>query len=331
MRVGKVKITLQVLEKLGFLNKKILIAYPDNKILNGWVGDQDKFNIRLKNVTYTNFSSLKKFIDENFDFIVIDEPQELSENEFDCVKQINTEYLLYLTGTATDYVMDQCEQLYIKTILTYSKEQAIKDNIVADYKLTIHLVDLDNTEKIYINKKGNKLTEKQKFDTYSYVIDKNKLEGKDNMHLILARNRISQNSIAKNKIVKHLLKHLKDKRVLVFTGLTKQAESLDIPYYHTKCKDDSNIHRFNNREFNHLAMANAGRVGTNYEDLDSIILSNFVGDDASNRQLLDRTAKLDYHNKVADLHIICLNEPNEIKKIRNTISKLDSNKIIWNK
>ena len=153
--------------------------------------------------------------------------------------------------------------------------------------------------------------------------------GQDTMFLSLARNRLSQNSISKRKKILSLLYELKNKRVIIFTGFTKQAESLGIPYYHSKCRSAKSLSDFNNKKFNHLALAVAGKVGANYTDLDSVILSNFTGNDATNRQLLDRAAKLDYHNKVADLHIICLNEPNEVKKLQNTLKMLDQNKIKW--
>lgn len=327
MRTGKVKITLETLKSLKHLDKKIIIAYPDNRILNSWVGDQEKFNIELKNVIYVNFSSLKKYTKEKFDWFILDEPQDLSENEMDYAEEIinNSKKVITLTGTVNLELKSILEnRLNIEEIAKYTKESAIKDGVVADYKVTVHLVDLDNTIKTK-NTKGKLVTEKQRFDAYTWVISK---KG-NNMFIILARNRISQNSIAKNKKLKELLLKLKEQRVLIFTGLTKQAESLGTAFYHSKCKDDSSIKKFNELKYNHLALADSGKVGTNYEKLDSIILSNFVGDEGKNRQLLDRCAKLDYSSKIADLHIICLNEPNEIKKLNTTLNKLDKNKIIW--
>lgn len=330
MRAGKIRITLRSLEELNSLNKKILISYPDNKILNSWQEDIEKFNIPLGNVTFTNFSSLKKYTEENWDFFIIDEPQELSENEFELSSTIinNSKKILLLTGTATVEVKNRFSPMGVKLIHKYSKEDAINDGIIADYNVTIHLVNLDTKENIS-KVKSKFLSEKRKFDQFTYVIEKQKELGQDTMFLSLARNRLSQNSISKRKKILSLLYELKNKRVIIFTGFTKQAESLGIPYYHSKCRSAKSLSDFNNKKFNHLALAVAGKVGANYTDLDSVILSNFTGNDATNRQLLDRAAKLDYHNKVADLHIICLNEPNEVKKLQNTLRMLDQNKIKW--
>lgn len=329
MRTGKILITLSILKAMKYLNKKILIAYPDNKILNSYLEDQEKFNIQLKNVTYCNFSSLKKYVNQEFDWVVIDEPQCLSENELLYATNISdfSQYSLALSGTINSELKNTLEEDFkMQQIAKFTKEQAIEKNVVADYQLTIHLVDLDNKIKTK-NKKGKLTSEKEKFDAYSWVINQNR--GQNNMFLILARNRISQNSVAKNNKIKELLNSAKEDRVIVFTGLTKQAESLGIPFYHSKCKDDGALIEFNEKKYNHLALAASGKVGTNYKDLNSVILSNFTGNDGDNRQLLDRCANIDYKGKISDMHIICLNEPNEIKKIQNTLNELDKTKIKW--
>lgn len=330
MRTGKTVCTLKLLKDMKYTQKKILIAYADSRIKNGWISDQEKFDITLGDVTYTNFSSLKKYTEDKWDFFICDEPQDLSENEYGYTQSIveNSKYCLFLTGTVTSVLEERLMEMDVGTIAKYSKDQAIKDGIVADYKVTIHRVNLDNVKRTK-NKKGKMVTEKNTWDAYTAVIEKLKKEKKDISFLTIHRNRLSQNSIAKRNKILQLLKDLKDKRVLVFTGLIKQSEGLGIPFFHSKCKDESAIWEFNQGEFNHLALANAGKVGATYENLDSIILSNFVGNDASNRQLLDRCAKLDYADKISDMHIICLNEPSEIKKLMKTLDKLDQTKIKW--
>jgi hypothetical protein len=61
--------------------------------------------------------------------------------------------------------------------------------------------------------------------------------------------------------------------------------------------------------------------------LDSVILLNFTYNAEESSQILNRAIKLDYQGKVADLHIICLNEAAEIKKIKESLSMLDQTKI----
>jgi hypothetical protein len=147
------------------------------------------------------------------------------------------------------------------------------------------------------------------------------------MHLALARNRLSLSSLGKVNHVKKLLSKLSDKRVLVFTGLANVADSLDIPSYHSKSKDDSGYKGFQSGEHDHLALAAMGKVGVTYKDLDSVILLNFTYNAEETSQILNRAIKLDYKSKMADLHVICLNEPAEIKKVKESLSMLDETKI----
>jgi hypothetical protein len=159
------------------------------------------------------------------------------------------------------------------------------------------------------------------------VIENLKRQGANFMHLALSRNRLSLSSIGKIDHVKKLLSKLSDKRVLIFTGLANVADNLGAPSYHSKSKDDSAYTGFQNGEHNHLALAAMGKVGVTYKDLDSVILLNFTYNAEETSQILNRAIKLDYQNKVADLHIICLNEAAEIKKIKESLSMLDQTKI----
>ncbi len=325
MRFGKCKTTIDLLFRMFEYDCTILIAYPDNKLKETWHDECRLWGYDNPNITYVNFSSLKKYTDCGFDFFVIDEFHSASENEIDIAHQImdNCNYTLGLSGTVSDDTKGQWD---LEEIASYTTEQGIQDGILADYKITVHMVELDNTVKTK-DKKGVLKTEKAKYNAYNWVIEKMKSEGKNFMFLALARNRLSLTSLGKMNHVKKLLSHLSDKRVLVFTGQTESADNLGIPSYHSKSKDESAYLGFQNKQHNHLALAAMGKVGVTYKDLDSVILLNFTYNAEESSQILNRAIKLDYHGKVADLHIICLNEAAEKKKIKESLSMLDQTKI----
>jgi hypothetical protein len=177
------------------------------------------------------------------------------------------------------------------------------------------------------DKKGKEKTEKQRYDGYSWVIEKLKREGSNFMHLALSRNRLSQSSIGKMNHLKKLLGKLQDKRVVIFTGLANVADSIGVPSYHSKSPDDLAYTGFQEGKHNHLALAAMGKMGVTYKDLDSVILLNFTYNAEESSQILNRAIKLDYNGKVADLHILCLNEPPKLKKIKESLSMLDQSKI----
>lgn len=327
MRFGKCRTSIELMRKLISPHGTVLIAYPDNKLKATWESECSLWKYDNPNITYVNFSSLKKHVTHCFDMFIIDEFHSASENERDLCKEImmNCDFTLALSGTVSDETkMDWG----FKEIAKYTTEQGIEDNILADYKVTVHTVDLDGVIKTP-DKKGKLKTEKQRYEAYTWVIESIKRQGGNFMHLALARNRLSLSSLGKMNYLKKLLAKLSDKRVVIFTGLAKVADEIGIPSYHSKSKDDSAFRDFQEGRINHLALAAMGKMGVTYKDLDSVILLNFTYNAEETSQILNRAIKLDYKNKVADLHVLCLNEPPELKKINESLSMLDKSKIIY--
>ena len=324
MRFGKTRCVIEVLKKLC-KNGEVLIAYPDNKLRDTWIDECELWRYDNPNVTHVNFSSLKKHLYVGYNFFIIDEFHSASENERESCFEImkNSVRTLALSGTVSD---DTKMDWGIKEIAKYTTLQGISDGILADYQITVHLVALDDIQKTK-DKKGKLRTEKQRYDAYTWVIEKMKDENRNFMHLALARNRLSLSSLGKTNYLKGLLKKLSDKRVVVFTGLSKVADEIGIPSYHSKSPNDDAFTGFQKGEHNHLALAAMGKVGVTYKELDSVILLNFTYNAEETSQILNRAIKLDYKSKVADLHIICLSEKAELKKIKESLSMLDATKI----
>lgn len=327
MRYGKTKLTLDLLKELYDYNHTVLIAYPDNQIKESWQNECIKWNYSNPNITYVNFSSLWKYEDSIFDIVICDEIHSLSVNELDTLHIIMTNSaftrFLGLSGTISK---DTQRRTGVPIIVEYTTLDGIEDEILADYNITVHFVPLDTTIKTK-NSKGKLLTEKQKYDNYTYIINKFRKEGKDTMHLTLNRNRLSTASLGKMNYLKKLLLTLNDKRIVVFAGLTEVADRIGIPTYHNKSKNDDNFQKFQTKEISKLGLAMKGRMGVSFTDLDSVILLNATSNEADTAQLLNRAIKLDYTGKVADLHIIALNEETEVNKVKKTLSLLDKTKI----
>ncbi len=326
-RVGKTRISCEILKKLYNFSASILLCYPDNKLQKQWTEELSKWNYINVNIIFCNFSSLFKYRNGVFDIILIDELHAASDNERDYCHQIMTNdantRVLGLSGTVSKETQGKWG---LKEIAKYSLNEAIDDKIIANYNITVHLVDLDNTIKTP-NRKGKMLTEKQRYDNFTYVIQKMKEGGENSMHLALSRNRLSSSSVGKMKYLKQLLEKLKDKRVIVFTGLTEVADNTGIPSYHNKSKNDDNFQAFQREEINHLALAAMGKMGMSYNKLNAVILLNATYNSEETSQIAMRTVMLDFVDKIGEIHIIALKEKPEQKKIKESLSMLDQNKI----
>jgi superfamily II DNA or RNA helicase len=327
-RFGKIRTTINILKKLK--KPKILIAYPDNEIKKSWEADFKELKYDSSNVTYTTHLSIKKYIDEEYDIIIIDEIHLLSENQIEACKDLfsNNACILGLTGTLSKYTeITLNEELELYVVAHYSIDQAIQEGVIVDYQITVVKVPLDD---IVLNDyKGKKRSEKKQFDSYAWVIDKLERDRKPTMFLRLARMRIIQSSLAKTNATKALLARYKKERVLVFCGVTKIADSLGIPSYHSKSDEKELFQEFAAGEGNHMAVVKIGNTGVTYKPLDRVIINYFDSNGENLAQKINRCMAFEYNNpdKKAQIYIISSNEPVELKWLSKALEFFDKDKI----
>jgi len=328
-RFGKIYTTINALEKLP-KNSNILIAYPDVKIKDSWEEDFKTRKYKNPNITYTTHLSLKKYVNESYDVIIIDEIHLLSEAQIEACKELTEDNhcVLGLTGTLSKWTESTLlEELSLSVIAEYPIEQAIEEGVIVDYEITVVKVPLDNFTKI--DYKGKLKTEKQQFDAYGYVINKMQYGGGDTMFLRLARMRIIQNSLAKMNKTKELLKKNENDRILVFCGLTKIADSLGISSYHSKSSEKDLFQDFADGKGNHLAVVKIGNTGVTYKPLNKVIINYFDSNAENLAQKINRCMAMEYNtpDKKAHIYIISSNEEVELKWLNKALEFFDKSKI----
>lgn len=334
-RFGKIRTTINILKKLK--PKNVLIAYPDNKIRDSWKADFEELNYNDDNVTYTTHLSIKKHLEEQFDLIVIDEIHLLSEAQIEATKEMIDKHLefshmeghvLGLTGTMTEWTKRTLfEQLDLSVVAEYPIEQAVKEGVIVDYEITVIKVPLDN---ITINDyKGKKRTEKKQFDNYGWVIDQMERQGKNTMFLRLGRMRIIQNSLAKLNATKRILQNNPNDRILVFCGVTKIADALGIPSYHSKSSEKQMFEDFASGKGNHMAVVKIGNTGVTYKPLNKVIINYFDSNAENLAQKINRCMAMEYDtpDKKAQIYIISSDESVELKWLKKALEFFDKDKI----
>ena len=327
-RSGKCKIAINIFRRLN--NPRILICYPDNKIKLSWKAELIKWNYLFRDdIQFYNYSSIHKITGE-WDIVVWDEIHDTSERQRFYINNITkeTRYALGLSGTISKETKWSLEEMNLNILMKYTVEDAIKDEIIAPYKICIHTVNLDTLIKKK-NSKGKLVSEKNQYDNYTFVINKNLREKRDISFLAIHRNRILQSSLAKHSKTVYLLKKYKEERILVFTGLKKIAESLNIPYYHSTSKNEEVFEDFKKGSIKHLSVCGIGKSGVTYENLDTIILNSFTGNEEVTEQLISRGQLLDNPDKVVNIHIITSSEEAEIKKLKKALINFNKDNITW--
>lgn len=328
-RFGKIFTTINALEKMAN-GIKILIAYPDVKIKDSWETDFEKRGYYNPNITYTTHLSLKKHVDFEFDVIIIDEIHLLSDNQLEAAQQLfeGNECVLGLTGTLSGATEREIEErLDLHVIAHYPIDLAIQEGVIVDYEITVIKVPLDNT--VMVQYKTKKRTEKQQFDSYAWVIDQLERQNRNTMFLRLARMRIIQNSLSKSNATKALLKKHKNERILVFCGLTKIADELGIPSYHSKSSEKQIFDDFAEGKGNHLAVVKIGNTGVTYKPLNKVIINYFDSNGENLAQKIMRCTAMEYNNidKKAHIYIISSDEPVELKWLKSALDMFDTSKI----
>jgi len=327
-RFGKIRTTINILNKLK--PKDILIAYPDNKIKDSWISDFEEMRYKNDNIIYTTHLSMHKYKDESFDLVVIDEIHLLSEAQIEAAKDLiaNNERVLGLTGTLSRWTEETlAQELNLLVIAHYPIEIAIEEGIIVDYEIIVRMVPLDN--KVKQDYKGKLKTEKAQFEAYTWVINQKERQGQNTMFLRLGRMRIIQNSLAKLECTKRILQNFKDERILVFCGVTKIADQLGIPSYHSKKNEKDVFEKFAAGEGNHMAVVKIGNTGVTYKPLNKVIINYFDSNGENLAQKINRCMAMEYNNpdKKAKIYIISSNEDVELKWLKKALEFFDKSKI----
>jgi superfamily II DNA or RNA helicase len=326
-RFGKIYTTINILEKLD-KNINILIAYPDIKIKESWEADFKTRKYKNKNIVYTTHLSIKKLSNYFFDLVILDEIHLLSEAQMEAVRKLVCTKVLGLTGTLSSWTETTLlEELELPVIATYPIEQAIAEGVIVDYEISVIKVPLDNVTQIQYKTKLK--TEKQQFDSYGYIINKMQSSGQDTMFLRLSRMRIIQNSLAKLKATKKILSENSTDRILVFCGLTKIADALGIPSYHSKSTEKDIFQDFAEGKGNHLAVVKIGNTGVTYTPLNKVIINYFDSNAENLAQRINRCMAMEYNtpDKKAHIYIISSNEEVELKWLNKALEFFDKSKI----
>ena len=327
-RMGKCKVGINIMEKMSYPHT--LVCYPDEKIRKSWMDDFEKFGFDASNVRFTTYLSLHKYKNIPFELIICDEIHATSENQINVLKELfsTNKTVLALTGTLADdtrYTLKQ--ELGLDVLATYPIEQAIKEGVVSNFQINVIQVPLDNKVKQYKGK-----TEKQKFDAYTYLIDKFESEGRDSKFMRLNRMRIIQNSLAKKNATKLILERNSEERILVFAGLKKIADDLGIDSFHSETKDVTLLHKFASGEGNKLAVIRMGSAGITFKSLNQVVINYFSsnGEDLTQKLMRSMSYEYDNPNKTAIITIICSTEPTERKWLVKALSGINNERINWN-
>ena len=333
VRSGKCRILLNAIRELSEndLNINILISYPNVDIKSSFVDETHKLNY-YPNIEYITFKSLKKIEDEKYDFIIIDEAHLIPpDNILPIVSKIvkNNDKVILASGTySQETLLNLKFSTGLKQIVNYNTDNAIKDGIVSDFKVEVHLFKLDNTKPVQFGgiKKWYS-TDYKECLRMSKKVD-NSL-GQEKMFAALFRMKMINSCQSLIRNVQNWIDNNPNKRFILFTGDEKVGKNYNLPMFNSKSKNNDVLRDFQQKVNNRLCLIKKGGTGVTYEGLDTILITDINSNSETLEQRCGRSLLFE-ENKESIVHIFCSTEEFQMKWLESSLKSINPDKISYN-
>ena len=328
--VGKTKIGVDI--SLNY--NKVLIVVPTEKLRDDrWPDEYIKWKKKThlnKSVNKCCYASLKNEKLDNYDLIIFDEAHNITINN-----SINLDLykgdILALTATPPrDEEKQYIFSKYFPVVFIYAVDEAVKDSVVAPYKINVVQYHLDSsTKNIEAGSKDKrfKTTEYANYNYMSNVINKIRYSGKPvPKFFYLNRMRFLYNLPTKLRIAQTILdKYIKNERCLIFTGSIDHAEKLCEYTFHSKTSDNDYDNLIKGK-INRLASVDKLKEGHDLPNMDSALLTKINSNPKDFIQTMGRVIRW-RDNHEGTIWLLCGVNTQEEKWVEKALEELDSSNI----
>lgn len=329
-RVGKTKI---VIDALNTIEKEInvLILAPRKEIFESWKEEILKWNLRDNiNIEFLWSNSISKN-KKAYHLIIADEVHAYNLKVLSLLakEQIKGTRILALTGTLdgdTEYLLEV--MLKLKVLYTYTVEQAINDQIIADYEIICISCDLDSQDKYVLGgtKENTFLQTEVEAYTYwdnSYTSAKQRQNWSSLRFLMSKRLDVIYNSKTKLKITQDILSMVN--RCIIFSGRQDIANKLGDNSFHSKSDKDS-LKQFSEGNINKLSVVSMVSMGITIPNLKVAIFNQLKSGENLAVQQAMRAMNME-GGKKATIYIVYLKNTQDEVWMRSALKGFESSKI----
>jgi superfamily II DNA or RNA helicase len=298
----------------------VLVSYPNVSIRQSWFDDASKFDIDISNVVFTTHLSLSKHNPDDFDVVIVDEIHDVSENQWEYLKEFKC--IKGLTGTPPKRGSEKAKYMYSFAPIVYEKklnETVGKTN--KDYEIIVHLIQPSDKKDIPL-KGGRYWSEKAKIQFFE-----NKYQMSYAFRDMLMLIKSVQGSKTKFDYFPRLVGTMD--RALLFLETTEQCDKLPYPSYHSKnSNSEANLERFQSGEVNFLSSISQLKAGITFPNVEKCIILHCYSSNTKTHQRIARC--LNYlPDAKATIHIICLDDTRDVEWAKKGLQEFDQSKIKW--
>lgn len=335
---GKTLLGLKHMIKQYTTTSSFLVVAPRQSIFKEWIKEAKQHGCEylLEHITFSTYLSLHKQ-DFRHDWVYLDECHSLKYKHASWLEsyQNSNGKLLGLSGTYPIHKTSEKFQMcntYCTKIFEYSVDQGIEDGLLNDYKIFVHLLQLDT--KINVTKKARsgktwKTSELKDYFGLSKAMD-NAMSMKAKQQLAIVRMKALQSYPSKINYTKYMLKQIPFK-VIVFANTQEQADLLCKHSYHSKNKSSEyNLELFQQDLIKELACVDQLSEGKTIPNLKSGIIMHAYSNERKAAQKIGRFLRLNPNDK-AIIHILCYENSVDFLWVKNALKTFDQNKIKYYK
>lgn len=252
----------------------ILVAKTVHK--QTWANEIEKWGgLKTDYVTIECYESLRKYKNNTFDVVIMDEVQHLSEARRDILETIKIEEaLIGLSATINNDLRNYFRWNYSARFIKCDLKEAVVDEILPEPTVYLIPLALDNIRYSYKAKRFKKdviTTQRGYYNIMSSLIEWYKVKYLNsrggrikNLWLSSAGKRLKWLSEQKEPIVLSLLDKFKNYKTLTFCSSIEQSERLGKYNITSKNKDSiKNLDMFNNNKVKHITACNILNEGVN--------------------------------------------------------------------
>jgi superfamily II DNA or RNA helicase len=277
----------------------ILVAKTVHK--STWRDEIEKWGgIMSDCITLECYESMKKYRKTDFDIVVADEMQHLSDARLEILETISiNESFIGLSATIKGSTRDYFLYRYNAEVIKCGLKEAVKDNVLPEPTVYLLPLYLDTTKYTYKSRKfghDTVTTQKGYYDNISSLVTwyKNKFyntrnERIKNLWLSTAGKRLKWCSEQKESLVSSLLVKLRNCRVLTFCSSIEQSERICRNNITSKNRDsEKNLELFNRNEIEHISACNILNEGVNLNNCRVGIFCNLNSSEIITKQRIGR-------------------------------------------
>jgi superfamily II DNA or RNA helicase len=333
--VGKTKVGLMHIEDNYSPLKNILIVVPKRSIIDEWKNQADKFGVShlLENAIFTTYLSLTKHNPDDYDLLYLDECHSLLESHKEGFLDQYSGKILGLTGTPPRNTYSEKWRLvneFCPIVYTYVVDDAVEANILNDYKIVVHMLELGRVKNVPVELKNRAPFYTSELEHYTYWTNRLEMSsGKKQTQInAIMRMKGMQTYKSKELYAQILLNSINDK-CIVFANTQEQADRICKHSYHSNNSESTeNLEKFKSGEITKLSCVLQLSEGVNIPGLKQGIILHAYGNERKSSQRIGRLLRLNPDDK-AIIHILCYMDTKDEDWVRSALEDYDQSKIIW--